>query len=384
MKWQEVELGEVTFNHDSKRIPLNSIQRAEKESNPLYPYIGANNIMGYIDEYIFDEKIICIAEDGGSWGRNETCAKIYNEKVWVNNHAHVLTAKENLILEFLKYYLNFSDLNFHINGATRGKLNQSTLNKIKIPLPPLSEQKKIAAILDEADEFRQKTRALLTKYDTLTQSLFLDMFGDPVVNPKGWEKKELGEVTFKIGSGATPKGGKESYKSKGISLIRSMNVYDNRFLYKDLAFIDSNQARLLDNVEVKENDVLFNITGASVCRCSIVPKNVLPARVNQHVSIIRPNFLLLSSIFLNHLLISNNVKKKLMELGSGGGAIMQAITKEKLLVFKIPLPPITLQNQFAERIQQIEAQKVQAEQSLKKADDLFNSLLQKAFKGELT
>ncbi len=96
-----VELKDITYNLDNKRIPLNSIERSKKESNPIYPYIGANNIMGYIDEYIFDEKILCIAEDGGSWGGNETCAKIYNEKVWVNNHAHVITARENLVLEYL-------------------------------------------------------------------------------------------------------------------------------------------------------------------------------------------------------------------------------------------------------------------------------------------
>lgn len=122
-----VELKTITNNLDNKRIPLNSKQRSEKESKPLHPYIGANNIMGYIDEYIFDEKILCVAEDGGNWGRNEICAKIYNEKCWVNNHAHVLTAKENLILEYLKYFLNFSDLSLFITGATRGKLTKTSL-----------------------------------------------------------------------------------------------------------------------------------------------------------------------------------------------------------------------------------------------------------------
>ena len=74
-----VEVQEITNNLDRIRVPLNSKQRAEKEANPIYPYIGANNIMGYIDEYLFDEKILCVAEDGGSWGYQQTCAKIYNE-----------------------------------------------------------------------------------------------------------------------------------------------------------------------------------------------------------------------------------------------------------------------------------------------------------------
>src|SRR5699024_5306715 len=98
---------------------------------------------------------------------------------------------------------------------------------------------------------------------------------------------QLKEIALKIGSGATPRGGKGAYKAAGISLIRSMNVYDSKFEYKDLAFIDNEQAEKLSNVEVKHNDILLNITGASVARCCMVPTNVLPARVNQHVSLIR-------------------------------------------------------------------------------------------------
>ena len=94
-------------------------------------------------------------------------------------------------------------------------------------------------------------------------------------------------ITTKIGSGATPRGGKSSYKSEGISLIRSMNVHDFNFSREGLAFIDENQAKKLDNVTVQEGDILFNITGDSINRTCVVPPEILPARVNQHVSIIR-------------------------------------------------------------------------------------------------
>ena len=375
-----VEIKDITINLDSRRIPLNSSQRAEKESKQLYPYIGANNIMGYIDEYIFDEKILCVAEDGGSWGYREQCAKIFNEKVWVNNHAHVLKAKEALHLEYLMYYFNYADLSLHINGATRGKLTKSSLNSIQIPLPPLAEQKRIASILDEADKVRQLNKKLIEKYTELTQSLFLDMFGDPVSNPMGWEKVELQKITSKIGSGSTPRGGKESYKKEGISIIRSMNVYDNMFKYKNLAFIDDAQADKLKNVIVEENDVLFNITGASICRCSVVPNDVLPARVNQHVSILRTISTTLNPFFLSHLLISKNIKTQLLGVGSSGGAIMEAITKETLQKFEVTLPPINLQNEFATRVEEIEKQKTQAEEALAKSEDLFGALLQDSFK----
>ena len=109
----------------------------------------------------------------------------------------------------------------------------------------------------------------------------------------------MGELTTKIGSGATPKGGRESYGTEGISLIRSMNVHNGYFEYKELAHISDEQAEKLDNVTIHENDVLLYITGASVARCCITPNDVLPARVNQHVCIIRCNiFKMLDSLLI--------------------------------------------------------------------------------------
>lgn len=280
--------------------------------------------------------------------------------------------------KYLFHFLN--SLNIPNTGYNR---HFKYLKSTKIPLPPLPQQQKIANILDAADALRQNDKALIAKYDELTQALFLDMFGDPVSNPKGWEKVELKECTSKIGSGSTPRGGKETYLTEGIALIRSLNIYDNEFKYKNLAYISQEQADKLKNVIVESSDVLFNITGASVCRCSIVPDDVLPARVNQHVSILRPLKEKLSSSFLSHLLISENVKIKLLGVGAFGGAIMEAITKEQLEKFNIILPPIQLQKKFAERVAVIEEQKAIAQKSLEKSEELFNSLLQKAFKGEL-
>ena len=115
--------------------------------------------------------------------------------------------------------------------------------------------------------------------------------------PQGWVEKDLSKLCIKIGSGATPRGGNEAYKAKGISLIRSQNVLDFEFSYRGLAFIDDVQASKLSNVEVFKDDVLVNITGDSVARVCIVPKAVLPARVNQHVAILRVNKQKLDSYF---------------------------------------------------------------------------------------
>ena len=105
MNFNKYRIDEITINLDNLRKPLNNKQRKQISHKKLYPYYGANNIMDYIDEYIFDEEIICIAEDGGSWGFGEKCSYIVNEKCWVNNHAHVLKAKDhNLNLIYLIYF----------------------------------------------------------------------------------------------------------------------------------------------------------------------------------------------------------------------------------------------------------------------------------------
>jgi len=325
--------------------------------------------------------LFCLRGSLGKFGINHD-----NIKGAIASSLVIIRPKKELNLIYLGHYLSsplFDRLVFKSdNGSSQPNLSVKNVKTFKIPLPPLKTQKKIAAILDEADKLRQLNKALIQKYEALTQSLFLDMFGDPVLNPMGWKVKELQNLTTKIGSGSTPRGGKQAYHKEGISLIRSLNVYDAKFKYKNLAFINDEQADKLKNVIIEENDVLFNITGASICRSTIVPKDVLPARVNQHVSIIRTNKQL-NSVFLNYFLISKNIKGKLLGVGSGSGAIMQAITKEKLKSFNIITPPLNLQNEFAERIKIIETQKQQAQEALEKADNLFNSLLQKAFKGAL-
>jgi type I restriction enzyme S subunit len=158
---------------------------------------------------------------------------------------------------------------------------------------------------------------------------------------------KLKEISTKIGSGATPKGGKEAYKSKGISLIRSMNVYDSQFKEKDLAFIDNSQAKKLSNVVVEPLDILLNITGASVARCCLVPEKILPARVNQHVAIIRIDKNLADPRFIYMCMISQKYKSKLLSLAQGG-ATREALTKITIEEFELELPQSITQTFIAD------------------------------------
>lgn len=188
--------------------------------------------------------------------------------------------------------------------------------------------------------------------DNLVASLFAvyrELFSDADTQ---YPKVPLQKICSKIGSGATPKGGKTAYIDKGISLIRSTNVFDFRFEYSDLAHINQNQAEALANVTVETNDVLFNITGVSVARCCMVPDDVPPARANQHVMIVRPIKRDNMSYYIMFTLCSADNKAKLLGIGQSGST-REAINKQELESFEIPLPDDNVINKFGQAAKRV-------------------------------
>lgn len=295
---------------------------------------------------------------------------------------------KNINSDFLGFYFLTDYYRNKISELSTG-ININNLRKdyienldIMVPLDP-KEQEKIVQVLDPMSNIIRLREKCISHAQDLIPALFQEMFGDPINNNKNYSCESLKKLCSKIGSGATPRGGKESYLKEGISFVRSMNVHDGIFQYKDLAFINDEQAKLLDNVELQESDVLINITGASVARTCIVPKEILPARVNQHVSILRCTGRL-NPYFLNVLLYFQTTKQKLLDLANSKGATREAITKQQLELFKIILPPIEQQEFFAEKVQEIEAYIKTQQAELENAKQMFQSLLHHAFTGELT
>lgn len=203
--------------------------------------------------------------------------------------------------------------------------------------------------------------------------------------PKGWVETTLGEVATKIGSGATPTGGEQSYKLSGIPLIRSLNVHFDGVRKEGLAFLDEKQASKLENVIVQENDVLLNITGASIGRVAVAPSACSGARVNQHVSIIRlskgvePEFIkgFLASPVAQDFIARENY-----------GATRQALTKTMIEEFRFPLPPLTEQKRIVAKLDALNAKSARARTELARIETLVarykQAVLSKAFSGELT
>ena len=328
-----------------------------------YPVFGANGIIGYFSDYNHEKPTLCITCRGATCG---TVNKSLPYSYITGNSMALDDLDESVItIDFLNYFLQYRGFDDVITGSAQPQITRQSLSKIFIPEIDLNIQKNITQIIKSIEQLILNRDKQRENFNMLVKSRFNEIFGDPVLNEMGWEKHRLSKLTLKIGSGATPRGGRESYVNEGIALIRSLNVYDGKFIFKDLAYLTNVQANKLNNVIVESDDVLLNITGASVSRCCIVPQIILPARVNQHVSIIRCKKHLLSPIFLNQLLITSEFKSLLQKIGESSGATRQAITKNQIEELTIPLPPLSLQNEFADFVAQVDKSQFACQKAIK-------------------
>ncbi|TVR38211.1 MAG: restriction endonuclease [Cryomorphaceae bacterium] len=276
----------------------------------------------------------------------------------------------------------FNYLRDTATGATIPHISRTILENLQIPLPPLATQKKIAAILDAADAYRQKTKALIDKYDELAQSLFLDMFGDPVRNEKGYRTSTIGEACVVKGGKRVPKG--ESLQ-KNITIhpyVKAQNIKNGKVTTENLEYLTKELAKSLWRYTVEKGNVVITVVGVGIGDVGIVPQELDGANLTENANkIIAKNSCELNSIFLAHYLMSAHVQQQIIKK-------TMAVGVPKLALFRIQeieilLPPIEVQTEFENRLHLIKQQKEFVLKELELSHTLFNSLLQRAFKGEL-
>lgn len=297
-------------------------------------------------------------------------------------------------------------------------LNTTILSSLPFVLPPLEEQRAIAQILATLDDKIELNRRMNETLEAMARAIFQSWFvdfdpvrakasGESVASicqrlgltpellalfpdsfedselgeiPKGWAVTTLQGMTSKIGSGATPRGGREVYLEEGTSLIRSQNVYDSNFVWDGLAHITDEAAKQLNGVEVKEGDVLINITGASILRTCVVDPHVLPARVNQHVAIIRAKAGFASRYIHLHLL---GLDTKAYLMGLNAGASREAVTKGHLESVPIIDPGEKLLECFGKTVASLYAEVDQLTHQGRTLQSLRDTLLPKLLSGEM-
>ena len=250
-----------------------------------------------------------------------------------------VTDNERLDPEYLMLWFSRPEFDrytrYMSHGSVREIFDWDELCKVELPVPSIEKQRGIVTAYNTITDRIELKRKINDNLIATVTAIYRRMFTE---GGRIYPTAPLKQLCSKIGSGATPKGGKTAYQESGVSLIRSTNVFDYAFSYDDLAHISDEQADQLSNVVVEENDVLFNITGVSVTRCCIVPADVLPARVNQHVMILRPNAALPMSYYIMTTLCSAENKAKLLGIAQSGST-REAINKQEMESFSIPVPP---------------------------------------------
>ena len=331
---------------------------------------------------------IVFARTGATTGKSFLVRECPSDSVFASYLIRVRlgdTAEPRFVSHFFKTPDYWAQVSNGARGAAQPGVNATTLRRLKIPLPPLAEQRRIAEVLDRAEALRAKRRAALAQLDTLTQSLFLDLFGDPVTNPKGWPRVRFDELLENIDSGWSPK-----------CLARP--AMDDEWGVLKLGAVtrceyDETQTKALPptesprpNVEVKSGDLLFSRknTHQLVAACALVrttrPKLLLPDLIFRFrlkpISKIEP-------VFLQKLLTIQSKRKSIQRLAGGAAGSMPNISKARLRDVQIELPPLDLQREFARQVAAVEKLKAAHRASLAELDALFASLQHRAFCGEL-
>lgn len=360
------KLSEVAEFLDSRRRPITASDRV---AGP-YPYYGANGQQDSVDGYIFDEPLILLAEDGGLFDQPDRgIAYAIEGKTWVNNHAHVIRPKTNANLRYLLRVLENYDVTPWITGSTRAKLTKAGASGIQIPLPPLAEQKRIAAILDAADALRTKRREALAQLDALLQSTFLTLFGDPVTNPMGWPSEQIGNLGNVV-TGKTPPSKENGMFGDEIPFATPSDL-DHQLEYT---------ARSITPAGAKFSKVVRKGSTLVCCIGTLGKMARTPNQTafNQQINAVEWGreindwFGLFALGFCKKQMIGNSSATTLPILNKSG------FSKVEMLK-----PPLPLQQKFAAIVESIERQKTTQRAHLAELDALFAALQHRAFRGEL-
>ena len=364
--WQEVRLGRVSSVNPRPSqkprqdatvgfVPMTAV--SEEGGFGWWPRIYEEVAKGYtyfVDGDVLVAKITPCFENGkGAYAEGLPGGKGFG-----STEFHVLRSGRDLDERYL-YYLTRTG-QFRARGAAnmQGSAGQRRvptdfLRSYRIPLPPLPEQRRIAEILGTWDEAIALVERRIAAARRRKQGLMQRLLTGQVRFPGfagAWREVRLGEVTTKVGSGLTPRGGRDVYLDAGISLLRSQNVLIGSLSLADVAYISNEQHQIMSGTIVRPYDVLLNITGASIGRCCMVPPSLEEANVNQHVCIIRADTTRLEPAFLESLLISDIGQRQVLASQAGGNR--QGLNFQQIRRFRLSLPSSAEQRAISEAIRQ--------------------------------
>ena len=336
---------------DSRRVPIT----AKDRKAGAYPYYGANGLQDYVADYIFDDELVLLAEDGGNFGSKERpIAYRVSGKCWVNNHAHVLKAKTNIHVDYLCYALMFYDTEGLVNGATRQKLTQAAMRQMVIPYRDMTEQLQIIEKISQIVRSIEKRKEELQLLDQLVKSRFIELFGMPGTDAFGWGLVPLGSTC-----NINPKKSLDSRLVSGamVSFVPMPAVTEH-------GEIDATAIKEYDEVKTgftyfAENDVLF----AKITPCMENGKGAVAKGLHNGIGFGSTEFHVLRPIsgktdpYWIYTLTAFSQFRMDAASNMTGSAGQRRVPASFLENYRVSLPPIALQEQFAAFVEQTDKSK---------------------------
>ncbi|GAB6157891.1 hypothetical protein JCM39194_10910 [Desulfotomaculum varum] len=374
MKWELKSFSELfTF------LPKSKIKAGEGKEEGKYPFFTCSSVLDkYYDDKIYSGECLVFGTGG-----NATLHYI-NGDFATSTDCFVVISSSEILVKYVYYFLfgNISILEEGFKGSGLKHISKSYLNSIQIPIPPLDIQRKIINALDQVLLLIEKRKEQIVVLDKLAKDTFIDMFGDPVVNPMGWERQKIKYFSeVKIG----PFGSllhAEDYISDGYPVINPQHIVNGKIIPNKEFCVNEEKYRELMNYHLKENDVVLARRG-EIGRCAVVTPDILPLLCGTGSMIIRITEECCKCLALYLQSIISYPKFSAYLESKAIGSTMKNLNSGIVNELEIPLPPISLQRQFTERIEAIERQKERLKESLEELETLYKATMQKAFNGEL-
>ena len=336
---------------DSRRVPIT----AKDRKAGTYPYYGANGLQDYVADYIFDDELVLLAEDGGNFGSKERpIAYRVSGKCWVNNHAHVLKAKPNMHVDYLCYALMFYDTEGLVNGATRQKLTQAAMRQMVIPYRDMTEQLQIIKKISQIVRSIEKRKEELQLLDQLVKSRFIELFGDMESNPKGWRESTLGTECYYIKDGPH-KSPPYIDDQNGIPFISTRNVVNGDGIdWSTAKYIsEADYLQCIKKCKPEKGDILYSKGGTTGIAKYVDTDKRFANWV--HVAVLKFGDQL-DGRFLERMLNMDYCYRQSQQLTKGianRDFVLSAIAQVKIFV-----PPIELQRQYVRFVEQTDKSKL--------------------------
>lgn len=306
---------------------------------------------------------------------------VTTREVTFNQDVKALVPSPDIDSRFLARFLRYSEPRIlsQTEASSHGtkRLPMGRLEALEVPLPPLEEQRRIAAILDKADAIRRTRQEAIDLTDELLRSTFLDMFGDPVTNPRGWPETELGELLSFLTSGS--RGWAKYYAETGALFLRIQNVTGGRLRLDDVAYVNAPDSAEAKRTRVVHGDVLLSIT-ADLGRTAVVPPALGDAHINQHLAILRPGPKVRPE-YLSAFLSSIGGQRQFERLNRHG--VKAGLNFTDVRGVRVLLPPLEDQDRFVRAERQVLTLSEHLGGARERSDQLFHSLVQRAFRGDL-